>query len=420
MGSRVLALLALLVVAALVESALLVERSSRGLRGAEEGKLVSIGGKVPPLSVPDRETPIHLLISAFQDGPRCANTIFRALVQAEHRGRVSLNVLQAVGPGDVNCLEEFRRRYLPELCADEGCARAALSRVRFWTIPLEEGKGPVHQRGLLSDRADLTGDGSMCLSIDSHMDFLEGWDSALLQDWAATENEFAVLTAYPQATSSADTAGKQTWVSLCGYFLDGGIPRGAQAIYEENGQERGRPVLTMNWAAGQSFSRCHAERTVPVDKHLAWMFDGEEIGRAVRLWTHGYDLYNPRVSVVLHNYSGASQKFWSYGSPSKAADERASHFRLQSLLQGRDVAEGFGRYGLGDQRSIEEYVTWSRTDLGGKWRAFLLERGVMPNFDGKTATDEPQPDSMPGFCKHLDRIPVRNAKELVAGIGFGA
>ena len=43
------------------------------------------------------------------------------------------------------------------------------------------------------------------------------------------------------------------------------------------------------------------ERAVPVDWHLRWIFTGEEINRAVRLFTHGYDMYLPTCAAVLHN-----------------------------------------------------------------------------------------------------------------------
>ncbi len=72
-----------------------------------------------------------------------------------------------------------------------------------------------------------------------------------------------------------------------------------------------RPVLNAAWMAGLSFARCHAERRVPNDPHMpqvlhaaipgpharcmvcagAQIFWGEEMSRAARLWTHGYDLY---------------------------------------------------------------------------------------------------------------------------------
>jgi len=412
MAPAQVALLVLASVASSVQSATL-DSAGRSLRGTAAAQPAPSGGQVRPLSVPDSRTPIHLLISAFQDGDRCAKTLFRALAKAKHQERVSFSVLQAAGTGDTDCLEEFKSRHLPRLCRDEGCASEVLARVHFWKIPPEEGKGPLHQRGLLSERADLSGKGSMCLSTDSHMDFTREWDSDLLADWLAADNEFAVLTAYPLATADAQRAGKQTWVSLCGYFLSNGMPRGATGGTEANPEEKGKPILTMNWAAGQSFSRCHAEKNVPVDKSISWIFDGEEVDRAVRFWTHGYDLYNPRVSVVLHNYSHASQRFWSYTSPDKDAEEEAGHRRLQELLQGSlSTEEEFGRFGLGKQRSLEQYVTWSRTDLGGKWEEFLKSKGMEPMF----AQEGGQPGSISSFCKMLQRVPVRSTEELVASI----
>ena len=40
-----------------------------------------------------------------------------------------------------------------------------------------------------------------------------------------------------------------------------------------------RPKLTTIWAAGLSFSKCHAELATPYDPHLPEVFDGEEISK---------------------------------------------------------------------------------------------------------------------------------------------
>ena len=62
------------------------------------------------------------------------------------------------------------------------------------------------------------------------------------------------------------------------------------------------PKMTTLWAAGLSFSKCHAETKVKNDPHLDYIFDGEEFSRAARLWTHGYDFYTPPRTVIVHNY----------------------------------------------------------------------------------------------------------------------
>eukprot|EP00419_Tripos_fusus_P061875 CAMPEP_0172928474 /NCGR_PEP_ID=MMETSP1075-20121228/217994_1 /TAXON_ID=2916 /ORGANISM="Ceratium fusus, Strain PA161109" /LENGTH=492 /DNA_ID=CAMNT_0013789761 /DNA_START=85 /DNA_END=1564 /DNA_ORIENTATION=+ len=444
---------------------------------------------IHPFSVPNELTQIHMLISAFQDGDRCANTINRALDKARYPDRLSFNVLQAIGPRDVACLEEFRSKLLPKLCSEQSmdCEAATLARIHVWTIPLKEAKGPAHQRGLLSERAILPGQDSMCLSTDSHMSFVDAWDDLLIQDWTSTNNEFAVLTAYPLATRNANFAGTKAHINLCGYFLEGDLPRGVTGATLTNQGEQSKPTLTMNWAAanlsagvmlkrmspwtnnefavltayplatsnanfagtkahinlcgyfleedlprgvpattllnqgkqpkptltmnwaaGQSFSRCHAEKNVPVDKELRWIFTGEEVDRAVRLWTHGYDLYNPSINAVLHNYTKPNQHFWDYYSDVRDAEEDLSGTRIRALLTGQKVIGGFGTFGLGNQRTLEEYVTWSHTNLGGNWDEYLKLHKLTPNIpDGA-----PDPDTNPKFCESLERHPVRDAESL--------
>ena len=288
------------------------------------------------------------------------------------------------------------------------CEAATLARIHVWTIPLEEAKGPVHQRGLLSERAILPGQDSMCLSTDSHMSFVDAWDDLLIQDWTSTNNEFAVLTAYPLATRNANFAGTKAHINLCGYFLEDDLPRGVTATTLLNQGKQTKPTLTMNWAAGQSFSRCHAEKNVPVDKELRWIFTGEEVDRAVRLWTHGYDLYNPSINAVLHNYTKPNQRFWLYHGADKAEEERLSGARIRALLTGQQVKGGFGIFGLGNQRTLEEYVTWSHTNLGGNWDEYLKLHKLTPNIPDGTS----QPFTNPRFCESLERHPVRDVESL--------
>merc|ERR1711977_666610 len=63
-----------------------------------------------------------------------------------------------------------------------------------------------------------------------------------------------------------------------------------------------KPKLTTLWAAGLSFSRCHAERTVPYDPYTPYIFWGEEFSRTARFFTHGYDIYTPPKTLIAHDY----------------------------------------------------------------------------------------------------------------------
>lgn len=365
-----------------------------------------------PFKRPSSETPVHLIISAFRDGERCARSLAFALEKARYPSRVHFRVLQALDEGgaakDISCVRRFMEEYLPRFCqrsssgAVRECERAVLLRLKAWTIPPAEGMGPAHQRGLLNEMLDFDVPDAMCMTTDSHMDFHLDWDELTLADWYATDNEFAVLTTYPVAMQEGqeqNSRGKH--VDLCGYFLEAGIPRGktGSLLLAKKGQ---KPYLTMNWAAGFSFHRCHADRNVPVDKHLTWIFTGEEVSRAVRLWTHGYDLYLPSGITVYHNYTAAKQEFWSYRGLRNVLAGHFSRERISDLLQlsGTGGTSDLGPYGLGSQRSLEQWVIWSQVDLGTeRWRKFSTGGDVT--------------------CSALKRVPVKNIRRLNASIMRG-
>ncbi|CAK0797670.1 unnamed protein product [Prorocentrum cordatum] len=341
------------------------------------------------------DTPILLEISAFLDGVRCAWTLRRALERASFPDRVSFTVLQARLPQHEDCVGIFRSRHLPELCAAGGlgapfaggpaeeCQQRVLRRSRAWLLDPRAAQGPVHTRGVAARLLEPQDLSAMCLSTDAHMDFNRGWDVSLIEDWLSAGNEFAVLTVYPESVDRIDKPVGSRIVSSCGYTLEEGIPRGRQAQDYARSDVR-MPLLTPNWAAGFSFHRCHAEKLVPVDWRLRWIFTGEEVNRAVRLWTHGYDLYAPASVAVLHNYTNAKQEFQQFGDRHRQIlQKRRSQRQVRRLLEtltADDLAageaeeqEGLGRFGLGAQRSLEEFVMWSRANLGGKWARALMD-----------------------------------------------
>merc|ERR1712217_951459 len=176
-------------------------------------------------------------------------------------------------------------------------------------------------------------------------------------------------------------------VDLCGYFLENGIPRGQGGDNLRSNKEQ-KPYLTMNWAAGFSFSRCHADRNVPVDKNLRYIFTGEEIDRAVRLWTHGYDMHLPAFTYIYHDYDSAKREFWREKHDSNF--EVMSHQTLVEKLQLMGPKSGsrdqFGIYGLGTQRSLEQYVAWARLNWRGGWKQFLSSKGQTPVDESNSVT----------------------------------
>lgn len=84
------------------------------------------------------------------------------------------------------------------------------------------------------------------------------------------------------------------------------LRHGAQP--EDVPEVKDMPQLQPFWAAGFSFSRGHFKVRVPYDAYQPMVFQGEEIGIGIRGFTHGYDFYAPRDSVVFHEYAVKSAR----------------------------------------------------------------------------------------------------------------
>ena len=231
----------------------------------------------------------------------------------------------------------------------------------------------------------------------------------MIDMWAATENEYAVLTTY---VADRETLGRNLNKARgpCGRLRlslslgDEKLRRSSHAppplslsLASTHAQRRGRsrtcatrsgagaaacatssraarnlarPKLSTLWAAGVAFSKCHAEREVPYDPYTPHVFDGEEFSRGARLWTAGYDFYTPSRTVIAHDYKksqrDAKHSAWDHGS---AAERKKSHARLATLLElpnadrSPAAVAALGAYGLGARRTLAEYMDFTGIDL---------------------------------------------------------
>lgn len=266
-------------------------------------------------------------------------------------------------------------RYTPESLAACGPA----NRVRMYRMTVEEAKGPAYARGrqpMLLSEGDALED--FCMQIDAHTVFTPGWDENAIMQWAATDNEYAVLSTYP--TNAAELLADGSPVSsnnhwemphICSAKGSGGLVRNDQANAVAG---LTRPALTKFWAAGLSFSRCHAERDVPADPNLMHIFTGEEFGRGARLWTNGYDFYSPARPVIgtWYGFEKGNGAWRGNGTENSVAN-----LRLKALWghQGEEPSPDMRGYQLGTRRSLEAYVNLTGIDpmLGEVKR---LEPGV--------------------------------------------
>lgn len=154
-----------------------------------------------------------------------------------------------------------------------------------------------------------------------------------------------------------------------------------------------KPKLTTMWGAGLSFHRCHAELNVPVDPYTDQVFDGEEGSRAIRFFTHGYDVYTPDKVLVTHDYhthqSNPVVHTWG-GRNSQNSNQTDDWIWMEEIVQERPKVYTFGttrvnmllgigafepeqmpeihsirtsRYGLGTKRNLQQAAEFTGLDL---------------------------------------------------------
>ncbi|CAI5708808.1 hypothetical protein KXD40_004844 [Peronospora effusa] len=353
----------------------------------------------PPPQIPS-SFDIFVGLSVFRDGFRCGKTIFTGIKRAKYPERLFFGVVDQVNTGDERCLDEYCKMAEAEW-PDKGLCPYK-DHIRVDLRSASESRGPTlarHQQQKLIKQEEF------CLQLDGHSIFTNLWDENLLADWKQADNEMAVLSTYLHhmhdfVLENGDNAINAELPHLCSTI------RNRNDIIRNDGASLIRdskyPQLQALWAAGLSFSKCHAERRVLVDSHTLWMFDGEEFLRASRLWTNGYDIYSPSEmgSVIYHNYTRPSVTYdrMKVDPRVKAREKEMGKHRFYHIVgkpvKGMIDTYELDKYGFGSVRSFKTYLNFS---------GVTFQEGVKDK------------DS----CKQLHWVPYENATEIEALMGNG-
>ncbi|OQR99634.1 GlcNac transferase [Achlya hypogyna] len=374
----------------------------------------------PPPQVPvTYDTFIGL--PSYRDGKRCGFTIFTAFSRAVNPDRLVVGVVDQTAPGDAACVDEYCKLAATHWPEDGGDCRYR-NRVHVDARAAQESTGPIGARAILHG---LIRDEEFCLVMDSHMQFLPDWDTALVTDWARAENEMAVLSVYP---TGFETIGPNLTPPVkltrhnC-YFAHESLPTipdfGAILIDHST-----RPQMGAFIGAGFQFSKCHAQTRVPLDARLKWVFLGEEFLRSMQLWTQGYDIYSPsRVGhVVFHDETPKDQTTLngSYSEnrgkdPNQATELELSLNRMRKQLHlpvvGPTDDVDIDKYYLPPVRSVEKYLNFS----GVSAKDLALDRWPCGQLHW-VPYDDPAPVEalLPGYSMTNPRpMAVRTPKPVV-------
>lgn len=260
-----------------------------------------IGSKI------DGKETIFVMIASYRDF-QCRETIASLFSRADYPERLFVGAADQIVDGDIGCST------LPRPCEED--PQQALCRYRdqitVYKMDAKLATGPVTARHI-GDR--LYQGQYFAMQLDAHCEFARHWDTNIIGQWRQTGNEMAVLTSYlSDVQGSLDGLGdstRHTRPIMCNSAFEGLMP----ARYLRHGSQpedvpaiREMPQLEPFWAAGFSFSRGHFIVQVPYDGYQPMVFQGEEIGIGLRGFTHGYDFYAPKDSVVFHEYAVKSKR----------------------------------------------------------------------------------------------------------------
>lgn len=273
---------------------------------------------------------IFVNIAAYRD-PECLPTITDMFRKARYPQNVSVGLVLQTLPGD-NCAIRHDRVGIVHVSADAA-------------------RGPCWARHM---GYKLWAGEEFVLQIDSHMRFADNWDCLLLDQLALCPSAKPLLTTYPCGYEPPDRI-----MSTASVFL-GAKEFSASGVLSQQGIIRPQPAVPLKTAflgAGFLFGPANWIHEVPYDPQLYFL--GEETTLAARLWTNGWDIFGPTISIVWHNYVPKSRPLhWDDHSNWGAADIR-SMARVRRVLRQDDTGADVAGFDLGSVRRFEDYVRFS-------------------------------------------------------------
>lgn len=240
---------------------------------------------------------------------------------------------------------------------------------------------PVYARGPCWARAlamSLYEGEDWFFQIDSHMDFDEGWDERMIAHARALVpgRRGVALSSYPNSFVFQDgqpVRRPATDKVLAHVVKPGSSFAGDHVVlsFEAHPAEADVPLPGFHVGAGCLFAPGSFVEAFPYDP---WFyFHGEEQGIAIRLFTHGWDIFHVPAMPVYHLYNnadaGGPPRPMHWDTEHEAQRQRTwwtleqrSRARLEALVNG----ERLGVFGLGAARTIADYADFSGIDYAAR------------------------------------------------------
>lgn len=216
------------------------------------------------------------------------------------------------------------------------------------------------------------------MKIDAHSHFLQDWDEILVQMIQKYPGK-TILTHYPVAQDDLlgdNSARHYPWMCKAEFRsdpFDGLLIQSCQECHPINHPDT-PSCPTPFIAAGFLFGSSKMLYDVPYDRYLPWLFEGEELLLGARLWTSGWNFFNPITNLISHVYGYRNHSIRGevkHSSSDASTMERVRYLIRQDLPQGgtwkkakypKHNDKELQELGMGTERSLEEYLEYAQID----------------------------------------------------------
>jgi hypothetical protein len=251
--------------------------------------------------------------------------------------------------------------------------------VREIIVPVEQVKGGVWAR---AQAQSLWRDEEYVLQLDAHMRFLENWDEYLIETLKKCPSKNPILSSMVTGYSPPDNLelvreGYRCITNVKSVYKDiiANPINLAGGIYKNEGKKSGlvrSPFIIGNFIFGHN----KFFKDVPLDPFI--YFHGYEISFSARLWTFGYDIFQPEKNYVYHYWAKPMSKSAKYKSNKqqlqKFSIDRVNHLLKIKPCNDENVLTDLEKYGLGNVRSLESFWLFGGIDLiNGKMKEHAKE-----------------------------------------------
>jgi len=299
----------------------------------------------------DARPRLFVSIAAYRDRD-CPNTIADMFAKARHPERLFIGLCwQFIKPDDEDCDPVGPR---PQQC-------------RVIALDATGARGVCWARAQVQS---LWRGEEYTLQIDSHMRFVQDWDEKLLAMLAACPSPRPILSNYPAAFTPPDRIDSHvvSVIYAAGFDHDGMVKQNSIGHAPETMGPIPQPAGFC--AGGFLFGDSRWINEVPYDPYLYFL--GEETTLAVRLYTHGWDIFTPTDVLVYHDYNSGPERprHWidqpDWVRLNERSLKRVRHLLAIETSKDPEVLAEIDRFGLGKIRTLVDYQRFAEIEFAAR------------------------------------------------------